>query len=39
MASDFNETVVMDLVNTGNKIWFMHLIDLFTVFSDRDNNY
>ena len=32
MASDFNEAVVMDLVNIGNWIWFMHLIDLFTQF-------
>ena len=33
MANDFNETVAMDLVNTGNKIWFIRLIDLFTQFS------
>ena len=33
MASDFNETVAMDLVNIGNKIWFTDLIDLLTWFS------
>ena len=33
MASDFNETVAMDLVNIVKKIWFMVLIDFFTQFS------
>ena len=30
MASDFNETAAMDLMNIGKKSSFMHLIDRFT---------
>ena len=33
MGSDFNETVVMDLVNIVNNIWFIYLIYLFILFS------
>ena len=33
MASDFNETVAMDFMNIGNKIWLTDLIDLLTWFS------
>lgn len=33
MAGDFNKTVVMDLMNIVNKIWFIDLIDLFILFS------
>ena len=30
LASDFNETVAMDLHELGQSVWYLHLIDEFT---------
>ena len=33
LASDFNETVAMDLHELGQNVWYLHLIDEFTCLS------
>ena len=33
LASDFNETVSMDLRELGQNVWYLHLIDEFTCLS------
>lgn len=33
LASDFNETVAVDLHQLGPSLWYLHIIDVFTRFS------
>ena len=33
-ATDFNQTVGMDLKELGPSLWFLHIIDEFTCFSN-----
>ena len=33
-ASDFNHTVAMDLHQLGSSLWYFHIIDEFTRFSN-----